>query len=305
MTVKLGVVTPLTRFGDGAYEANLAGAARYVRQAAERGAQIVCLPETYPGEWREPVRRTPVRELQEMARSNKVYLVGGFAEPVDGDTSRCYNTLVLLAPDGQEIGRYRRTVPIQAPWIYRGGDYWDFDWVPADELPVFDTEFGRVGLLVCSEIYSPELPRILALKGAEIILMPAGLTGPQRHAGGYGGALYATWRTLAWARAIENLAVTAICSNVPRKGSRAVAMICSPEDILLEESAEGVHIADVDIDRVRWLRQEQDRNIRGQSPWRTKPGVLRDWRRKEVLVNNPVLIGGLSLPAEPPALGPS
>lgn len=292
MSVQLAVVVPLTRFGEGSYEVNVERAAGYVRDARNRGAELVCLPETYPGEWREPVRRVPVAELREIARANDVYLVGGFAEPVDGEGSRCYNTLALFDPRGQEVGRYRRCVPAHAPWIYRGGDYWDFDWVPADEVPVFDTDLGRIGMLVCSEIYSPELPRILALKGAEIILMPAGLTGPQRHPGGHGGALYQTWRTLAWARAIENLAYTAVCANLPSEDSRAIAMICSPEDVLLEQHTEGVHLAEVDLDRVRWLRKEYDRTVPGASPWRTKPGVLRDWRRREVFDANPILMDG-------------
>lgn len=292
MTVRIAMVNPLTRFGAGAFETNVAAAADYVREAARQGADLVCLPESYPGEWRAPITRTPVRELRDMARDNGVYVVGGFAEPIDGHTSRCYNTLVLLAPDGTEAGRYRRTVPSHAPWIYRGGDYWDFDWTPADELPVFDTELGRVGLLMCSEVYAPELARILALKGAELILLPAGLISPVRDASGYGGALYETWRTLAWARAIENLACTALCSNVSAAGGKALTMVCSPEQVLLEEHDEGVHCAELDIDRVRWLRDEQDRTTPGESPWRTKPGTLRDWRRKELLVENPVLIEG-------------
>lgn len=116
--------------------------------------------------------------------------------------------------------------------------------------------------------------------------MPAGLTGPQRHPGGFGGALYPTWRTLAWARAIENLAHTVVCSNVPPPGTRGVALVCSPEEILMEEESVGVHVVDLDLERVRWLRQQQDRIVDGPSPWRTKPGVLRDWRRSEVFQAN-------------------
>jgi predicted amidohydrolase len=65
-----------------------------------------------------------------------------------------------------------------------------------------------------------------------------------------------------------------------RTAARGARLVC-----LLEEHGEGVHIAEVDLDRVRWLRQEPDRNVRGASPWRTKPGVLRDWRRADLLIN--------------------
>lgn len=290
--MKLAVVNTRTSFGPDAAAANLAAAADYVAEAAVGGADLVCLPETFPGQWRAPVTWTPELELGEIARANGVYLVGGFAEPIDADGDRCYNSLALFDPNGGEVGRYRRTVPRHAPWIYRGGEYWDFDWVPADELPVFDTDLGRIGLLMCSEVYAPEQARVLALKGADVVLLPAGLIAPERLPAGYGGALYQTWRTLVWARAIENLVHTALCSNVPAEGYKGFGMICSPEDVLLEEHSPGVHVAELDLERVRWLRKEHDRNVVGDSPWRTKPGVLRDWRRREVFAANPILTEG-------------
>lgn len=162
-----------------------------------------------------------------MARENGVYLVGGFAEPAAAEGVRCFNTLALIGPGGEVIGSYRRTLPVHAPWTYRGGKYWDFDWVPRP-------------------------------------------------------------RTLTWARAIENLAYTAVSSNVPARGDKGMAMVCSPEDIVLEEHGIGVHLAELDLDRVRYLREEQDRTVDGAPLWHTKPGVLRDWRRAALLRANPL-----------------
>lgn len=230
-----------------------------------------------------PVTWTPLAELREIAREIGIYLVGGYTEPLDSEGCRCYNALALIAPDGTEVGVYRRTTPAHAPWIYKGGSYWDFDWVPADRLPVFETDLGKIGLLICSEVYAPELARILALEGAELIFMPAGLMGSTT-------SLVETWRTLVWARAIENLVYTAVCSNVTEKGEQGLAMICSPEEILLESRDEGVHLAQIELERVRWLRHEQDRLVDEPEPWRTKPGVLRDWRRQAVLDANPILV---------------
>lgn len=276
-SVDVAVVTTPTVFGDGARERNLAIAREQTLRAADAGAQFVVFPESFPGPWRRPIDWTPVEEMTALAGEAGVHLVTGFAEPVDGSTDRAWNSLLLAGPDGTEIGRYRRTSPSHAPWVYRGGTHWDFDWVTSDDLPVFDTTFGPVGLLVCSEIYVPELARILALKGAELIVMPAGLTGP--------GRLFDTWRTLGFARAIENLAGTAICSNIAGPGRGGLAMICSPEEILVESTEPGIHHARVDLDRIRWLREQQDRSINSpvERPWRTKPGTLRDWRRPEVI----------------------
>ncbi|MEX2502430.1 MAG: nitrilase-related carbon-nitrogen hydrolase, partial [Trueperaceae bacterium] len=95
MTFELAVVQPVTIFGPGSREQNVANARRYVLEAADRGADLVLLPETYPGEWREPIDWTPIDELCDIARDAGVHLVGGFAEPLDDAGSRCYNTLVL------------------------------------------------------------------------------------------------------------------------------------------------------------------------------------------------------------------
>src|ERR1035437_3162694 len=81
---------------------------------------------------------------------------------------------------------YRRTHP-NGPWIYTGDQRWEFQYVPGDEFPVFDTAHGKVGLAMCSEVYMPEVTRALALRGAELIFMPAGTDK---------GKLWASWRNL-------------------------------------------------------------------------------------------------------------
>jgi hypothetical protein len=99
---------------------------------------------------------------------------------------------------------------------------------------------------------------------------------------------------------------TAVCSNIPvpddaeldESQQGGIAMICSPEEILVEENAEGVFTAALDMERMRLLRSDHDRLgklddvVYGDLPWRTKPGTLRDWRRDAVLKANPVLLQG-------------
>jgi predicted amidohydrolase len=295
-SVRLAMVQPYTAFGAEARKRNLEAAHGYVAEAAAAGAQIVSFPESFPGDWRAPVEWTPVEALGELAKEFGVYLVGGFTEPLDDEGIRCYNSFALLGPDGKEVGRYRRTTPSHAPWIYKGGKYWDFDWVTSDDLPVFDTDLGRIGILMCSEVYAPELSRAMALKGADLTLLPAGLPGPH-------SAVYETWRTLVWGRAIENIMFTAVCSNIPireelddeGRGAGGLAMICSPEQVLVDSKEAGIHVADLDYVRLRELREEHDRNklpSEGKQPWATKPGNLRDWRRDAVMQANPVLLTG-------------
>lgn len=292
-TIRLSMVQPVTSFGPDARKLNVEAAERYVAAAAAGGAQLVVFPESYPGLWAAPIDWTPEAELAEMARQHGVYVIGGFAEPAGGD--RCWNTLALYGPDGAEVGRYRRTTPTNAPWIYKGGKYWNFNWVNAVELPVFETDLGRIGILMCSEVYATELSRAMALQGADLTVLPAGLPG-------LGSSLYHTWRTLVWARAIENIMFTAMCGNIlhpdadpDRRSAAGLTMICSPEEVLLESGDEGVHAAELDLDRLGFLREAEDRVPRpGETdvPWKTKPGNLRDWRRDAVMQANPVLLSG-------------
>jgi predicted amidohydrolase len=263
-SIRIAVVQSATATDDRAK--NVQRALDYVEHAAAQGARIVCLPETFPGPWTPPVDYDAIPDLEARARDLDVYLIAGLVEAVPGDPHQHYNALVLLGPDG-EIGRYRRTTP-QGPWIYKGGSFWDFYYKAGDALPVFDIGDCTIGLLVCSEVYVPELARELALKGAEIIFMPAGL---------WKKAQWETWRVLTRARAIENLAYTATCQNIlgHETGNAGLAMICSPEQVLAESTVESVLVADCDLDRIRLLREEQDGKFRGEKA--CKAGVLWQW----------------------------
>jgi predicted amidohydrolase len=250
---------------------NVQQALAYVEQAAALGARIVCLPETYPGPWTPPMDYDALPELAARARDLDVFLIAGTIEALPERPAAYHNALVLIGPDGEEVGRYRRTTP-RGPWIYEGGSFWDFGYTAAGELPVFDIGECTIGMLVCSEVYVPELSRQLALQGAEIIFMPAGL---------WKMAQWDTWRVLTRARAIENLAYTTTCQNIlgHETANAGLAMICSPEAVLAESSVEGVLVADCDLDRIRYLRAEEDRRGIEKA---CKAGVLWQWYRPEL-----------------------
>lgn len=112
----------------------------------------------------------------------------------------------------------------------------------------------------------------MALQGAVVTVLPAGLWPPELHD---------TWRTLIWARAIENLMVTATSRNI-LAGGGGHAIICTPEQIVLESRVAGVFVATVDLARIQWLREEMDRRTDGARLWRTKPGIFKQWLRPEL-----------------------
>ncbi|MCB0687078.1 MAG: carbon-nitrogen hydrolase family protein [Saprospiraceae bacterium] len=154
-------------------------------QAGDRGADIVCLPEgiTLVGttskytEIAESVPGPTTEYLGNIARSKKMYIVAGLIES-DGDA--VYNTAVLLNRNGELAGKYRKVcLPREE---IEGGV------TPGTDFPVFDTDFGKIGIMVCWDVSFPEPARQLAMQGAEIILLPI-----------WGGNI-----NLAKARAIEN-----------------------------------------------------------------------------------------------------
>ena len=250
-------------------ERNVKEAVDSVERAAADGAAFVVFPESYPGPWRTPASFDPTPVLAETAQRCGTYIQFGTLEPIDEASGAAHQLSVLAHPDGREPGIYRRTHP-PGPWLYRGGAYWDFDYVAADDFPVFDTEFGTVGLGVCSEVYMPEVSRALALRGAEIIFLPAGIDK---------GPLWDTWRTLIWARAIENLALVVTTQNLFSPTERGLAMVADPERIVFESSAPGLFYVTVDLERSRRLRAEEDGP---ESRNAAKAGVLSQWQRSEL-----------------------
>jgi predicted amidohydrolase len=271
MTFRIAVVQPICH-PPGTDEANVADAVRAIERAAGEGAQFVCFPESYPGPWRMPAAFDPTAALVHAAERHKVHVVFGTLEPIDAAAGTAYNLTCMAYPDGRPPARYRRTHP-NGPWIYTGGPSWEFQWVPGNDFPVFDTVHGRVGLAMCSEVYMPEVARALALRGAELIFMPAGRDKRR---------LWATWRTLIWARAIENLAILVTTQNLFDHSERGLAMVAAPEEILLESTSAGMSVVDVSLERVRYLRDTRD--VLGSSEQcAVKQGLLGpQWQRPEL-----------------------
>jgi predicted amidohydrolase len=271
MTFRIAVVQPICH-KPGEDEANVADAVATIARAAAEGAHFVCFPETYPGPWRMPAAFDPTPAMVQAAKQHAVHVVYGTIEPISHNEATAYNLICMAYPDGRPQARYRRTHP-NGPWIYTGGPAWEFQYVPGNEFPVFDTVHGKVGLAMCSEVYMPEVSRALALRGAELIFMPAGKD--KR-------TLWATWRTLIWARAIENLALVVTTQNLFHHGERGLAMVATPEDILFESTVAGMSLVDVSLDRLRAMRTASD-EVGSSADFGAKQGVLGpQWQRPEL-----------------------
>ena len=172
---------------------NIEKAVRMVGEANKRGCRFVLLPEMFVTSFRyeyieeiaEPLPGTAIAPLMEAARQYQLtILAGSVPERVD---EKIYNSSVLISPDGSIAGVYRKIhlFPLMGE---------DEKLVPGDKLVVLQTEFGRIGFMICYDLRFPELARSLAALGAEIIVVPAQFPYPRLD----------HWRALLQARAIEN-----------------------------------------------------------------------------------------------------
>jgi predicted amidohydrolase len=289
-TVRLGVVQPHTYYGDDEVR-NLEEALGHVAQAAALGVDLLAFPENYPGPHRHHSRFEVLDALRAAAAEHRVALVAGTSTETGEGSGKFRISTVLIDSGGEVVGTNHRTHPV-GPYIYEGGELWDFPYEEHDEIPVFDLGWGKVGIVTCSEVFVPEVARVLALKGAELCLFPTGILIDEL---GY----TENWRTLVRARAIENLMYTAVTVNLfdpafadpyrtgpagppTASGQTAgIAMIASPERVLAMSEAPGILCADLDLERVRGLRATTE-ELLVPAPYRTIPGIL-EWRRPEVL----------------------
>lgn len=289
--IRLGVAQPRTFWGAESRR-NLDEALAHVESASALRVDLLAFPENYPGPYRSSDRYEVIEPLRAAAASHKVGLAFGTSIEAEPGSGRFNIATVFVRDDGTIAGTYLRTHP-RGPYIYPGGLLWDFDYAEADDFPVFDMGWGKVGCVTCSEVFVPEVARILALRGAELCVFPAGLLIDEL---GY----TENWRTLVRARAIENLMYAACTVHLfppsfadryrqapldeAPSGSgltRGIAMIASPERVLAQSEAPGILTADLDLERVRALRATEEELI-VPAPYKTIPGVL-SWRRPEVL----------------------
>jgi predicted amidohydrolase len=217
---------------------NLTLADALVADAAEAGAELVVLPEVFA--WRgpqsaEPDQAEPIPgptsdHVAALARRLGIHLVAGsLLETSTG--GKCYNTSLLIGPDGTILARYRKIhlfevdiegeVTVSESRTRR----------PGEQVVCVDTELGRIGMSICYDLRFPELYRRLADAGAEIIVVPAAFTATT-------GAAH--WEPLVRARAIENqcFVVTADQFGANEEGFREYghSMIVDPWGRILAEA---------------------------------------------------------------------
>jgi predicted amidohydrolase len=241
--------------------ANLGAAEAGIREASERGAAWVALPENFAFMRREgepfPCVQGAdgeiVRALRNWAREYGVWLLGGtFPEAIEGE-ERVYNTSVMLSPQGEEVARYRKIHLFDVSLGEDGSDSYreSLHFAPGSEVVVAQTPFGGVGLSICYDLRFPELYRAHVDQGARWIVVPSAFT---RETG------RDHWEVLLRARAIESqawvLAPAQCGQHGPDRASYGRSLVIDPWGLVLARAGDQpkVLIADCpesELERVR------------------------------------------------------
>jgi predicted amidohydrolase len=211
--VKIGLVQ-MKMVGD--RQKNLSKACRMVGTAAREGAQIVCLPELFDVPYfpqdetssiePEKIPNDATVALSEAARENGVVLVGGSLYEKHGGKS--YNTAVVFDELGDTLGAYRKVHIPQDPGFYEQ-DYF----TPGRGYSVFDTKYGKIGVLICFDQWYPEAARANKLLGADFLFYPTAIgtvKGIEQSEGDWQDA----WETVQRGHAIANSVVVAAVNRV-------------------------------------------------------------------------------------------
>lgn len=224
-------------------------------EASERGAQLLVLPEMFMGlatseqpllELAHRHAETFLAGLGELAAEAQIHITAGCWEPIPS-SRRVYNTVYTLGPDGSTLAAYRKIHLFDA----LGKRESDTMRAGSELPPVVSIRGVQVGFAICYDLRFPELFRSLALRGADLIVVPsAWYRGPTKKL---------HWRTLLRARAIENTVYVAGC-GLAGELFCGVSAIYDPFGVSVREAGEAPCVL---VGCVNTARLEQ---VRGRLP---------------------------------------
>lgn len=271
---------------------NLTKAIWKIREAAGRGAQIVCLQELFRSQYfcreenaelfslAEPVPGPTTESLGDVARELGIVIVASLFER--RAAGLYHNTAAILGTDGELQGIYRKMHIPDDPLYFE-----KFYFTPGDlGFLNFDTQFGRIGVLVCWDQWYPEGARATALGGAEILFYPTAIGWHPSEKAEYGAAQLDAWRTIQRAHAIANGVYVAAVNRVGFEGpaDRSLefwgsSFVADPFGQIVAEASSGEEetlVVECDPRRAEEVRRNwpflRDRRIDAYSP------LLLRWR---------------------------
>jgi len=261
----------------GKVEDNLIAMGKFVDKiCSEQKVNLIVFPELATTGYELGLRFTDVAErvpgpavnlLAQRAADYSTHIVFGLVtkEKVE---STIYNAAAVIGPDGEILGEYRKLhLPGEERLAFR----------PGYRLPVFESTFGQIGILLGWDLAFPETARCLTLDGAELLCVCANWShAPGEEPEGH----IAEWRTYVQARALENALYVAAANRIGEEYSYQFfgdSMVIGPRGEVyasIDEELEGYAVATIDLDAVRKTREELQL-IQFRSPQSYRPIVRK------------------------------
>ena len=249
--VRIGTTAFLIEDSHHTIDMNIERAIGYIALAKEQRADILCLPEmvttaNLPPEMEYHAEEYPGAFTAAFRRAARVHKINVVAPYLVRSGKKIFNQATVIDRRGKIVGFYRKVQPTAEESHHV---------TPGHELPVFKMDFGRIAVMICMDIYFPEIPRIYAFKGAEVLFWPTVSHGPTQEA----------LRTQLTARAVDNSLIVAeanLANHPPyaayagRYRPATARIIDHNGDILAQTGRRhGVATATVDLDEVRLTSQ--------------------------------------------------
>lgn len=234
-------------------------AGELVAQAASQHADVVCLPELFMGLYpcqredhrrfaqAEPIPGPTSQRLAQLAKRHEIVLVGSLFER--RAPGLFHNTAVVFERDGGLLGCYRKMHIPDDPCYHE-----KFYFSPGDcGYPVFETSAGRIGVAVCWDQWFPEVARLLALGGAELVLYPTAIGWLHEEKETWGSSQTDAWITTMRAHAIANGLFVAAVNRIGAEASIEFwgsSFCCDPYGRVVAQGAdrEGPQLVVAEID---------------------------------------------------------
>lgn len=262
---------------------NLAKAASLVEQAAERGAEVICLPELFRSQYfcqREDAALFDLAEslpgpsteaIGRVAREKKVTVVAPIFER--RAAGLYHNSAAIIDTDGKVTGLYRKMHIPDDPAYYE-----KFYFTPGDlGFRAFDTQAGKIGTLICWDQWFPEGARLTAMRGASVLFYPTAIGWHPHEKDIHGAAQREAWQTIQRSHSIANgiyvAAVNRVGHEKPADGGAGIefwgsSFLSDPFGVVIAEAStnnEEVLVGEVDPARIEEVRRNwpflRDRRI--------------------------------------------
>lgn len=243
---------------------NFTRAAARIRDAAGRGAKVICLPELFQSRYfcqtedhsffklAEPIPGPATEQLQALARELGVVIIASlFEKRAEG---LYHNTTAILDADGTYLGKYRKMHIPDDPNYYE-----KFYFTPGDlGYRSWDTKYTKAGVLICWDQWYPEAARLTALTGAQILFYPTAIGWLVPEKAEYGPGQQAAWETIQRSHAIANGVFVAAVNRVghepgPNEGIEfwGGSFVCAPNGEIIAKAGPGEETLIVEIDTAK------------------------------------------------------